>query len=122
MVQVVVATPFYVQSALTAFRRLDPELLLVARSLGASPWQSFWRVGLPLSLPGLASGLSLAAARALGEFGATLMFAGNASGRTQTLPLLIYAALERDVTEAASMALLLLALAALLVAGAGRQA
>lgn len=122
LVQVVVATPFYVQAALTSFRRLDPELLFVARSLGATPWGSFWRVGLPLAFPGLASGLSLAAARALGEFGATLMFAGNAAGRTQTLPLLIYGALERDVTEAASMALLLLALAALLVAGTGRRA
>ncbi|MEM1022410.1 MAG: molybdate ABC transporter permease subunit [Myxococcota bacterium] len=117
LVQVVVATPFYVQAALAAFRRLDPELLLVARSLGSTPWESFRRVGLPLALPGLISGLSLAAARALGEFGATLMFAGNAAGRTQTLPLLIYEALERDVTEAASMALLLLALATLFILG-----
>jgi len=91
----------------------------VASTLGASPARRFFRVALPLTLPGLGTGAALSWARALGEFGATLMFAGNLSGRTQTLPLAIYTALETDLrpAKALSVLLVLVALAVLLSLG-----
>ncbi|GAC1340442.1 MAG: ABC transporter permease [Myxococcales bacterium] len=115
LAEVFVSAPFYLQAALAAFRALDEDLLVVARSLGAGPVRLFFRVALPLSLQGLASGAALSWARALGEFGATLMFAGSLAGRTQTLPLAIYAALETDVRAAQAISLLLLAVAAALL-------
>ena len=115
--QTFVAAPFYVQAAVSMFRRVEPDMLLVARTLGASRPRVFFRVVLPLSRAGLTSGAAMSWARALGEFGATLMFAGNLSGRTQTLPLAIYTALESDLRTAQSLSLILLAVAfALLVA------
>ncbi|HVZ74361.1 MAG TPA: ABC transporter permease [Polyangia bacterium] len=117
LAQSFVAAPFYVQAALVAFRRLDPEVVVVARSLGASPARVFFTIAAPLAAPALGGGAALCWARALGEFGATLMFAGNLVGRTQTLPLAIYAALETDVRTAQSLSLVLVAVAgALLVA------
>jgi molybdate transport system permease protein len=115
LAQVFVSAPFYVQAAAIAFRDLDPRLLIVARTLGASPARTFFRVALPLSAPGLAGGAAMAWARALGEFGATLMFAGNLPGRTQTLPLAIYTALEDDVRVAQALSLVLVAAAAALL-------
>lgn len=115
--QIVVAAPFYVLAAANAFREIDPDLLTVARTLGASPAGAFMRVALPVALPGLAVGAALAWARALGEFGATLLFAGNLGGRTRTLPLAIFTALERDVREALVFALVLAAVAAVLLLG-----
>lgn len=110
------AAPFYVQAAIAAFRRLDPDILLVARTLGASRPRVFFTVVLPMSRGGLAGGAAMSWARALGEFGATLMFAGNLSGRTQTLPLAIYTALESDLRTAQSLSIVLLVVAfALLV-------
>jgi molybdate transport system permease protein len=115
--QTFVAAPFYLQAAIAAFRRLDPDLILVARTLGASPPRLLFTVAIPVSWPGLAGGAAMSWARALGEFGATLMFAGNMSGRTQTLPLAIYTALESDLRTAQSLSILLVAIAfALLVA------
>jgi len=115
--QTFVAAPFYLQAAVAAFRRLDPDLLVVARSLGASRPRVLTAVAVPVSWPGLAGGAALSWARALGEFGATLMFAGNMSGRTQTLPLAIYTALESDLHTAQSLSILLVVVAfALLVA------
>jgi molybdate transport system permease protein len=112
-----VAAPFYLQAAIAAFRRLDPELLLVARTLGASRPRVLFTLAIPLSRGGLAGGAAMSWARALGEFGATLMFAGNLSGRTQTLPLAIYTALESDLRTAQSLSIVLVAVAfALLVA------
>jgi molybdate transport system permease protein len=112
-----VAAPFYVQAAVAAFRGLDPDLVLVARTLGASWPRVFLTIALPLSRGALTGGAALSWARALGEFGATLMFAGNMSGRTQTLPLAIYAALESDLQAAQSLSIVLVAVAfALLVA------
>ncbi|MEZ4322367.1 MAG: ABC transporter permease [Myxococcota bacterium] len=107
LAQIVLAAPFYVQSAAAGFRKVDPDLLLVARTLGVSGPQAVWRVAVPLALPGLTTGVALAWARALGEFGATLLFAGNRPGVTQTLPLAIYAALESDVHTAVALALVL---------------
>jgi molybdate transport system permease protein len=85
-----VSSPFYVRAAIAAFEAVDAELLDAARTLGAHPLRVFARVALPLAAGGLAAGSSLAWARGLGEFGATLMFAGSRPGVTQTLPLAIY--------------------------------
>jgi molybdate transport system permease protein len=117
LAEVFVAAPFYVQAATTAFRRIDPSLFVVARSLGASPARVFFRVAVPLARAGLVSGAAMAWARALGEFGATLMFAGNFTGRTQTLPLAIYTALESnlDAAKALSLVLVLVAFGLLLL-------
>jgi molybdate transport system permease protein len=111
MAQVVVAAPFYVQAAVNAFRGLDRDLLLVARTLGASPTRAILRVAIPVALPGLIGGAALAWARSLGEFGATLLFAGNFTGSTQTMPVAIYTALESDVRVALALSLVLAAIA-----------
>ena len=111
MAEVFVAAPFFVQGAVASFERLDRNLIRVARSLGASPVRVFFRIALPLSAPGLLSGAALSWARALGEFGATLMFAGNLTGRTQTLPLAIYTAMESDLRAAQSLSIVLVSVA-----------
>ncbi|MEL6349865.1 MAG: ABC transporter permease, partial [Myxococcota bacterium] len=115
--QIVVSAPFFVQSAVAAFREVSPDLLLVARTLGASPRQAFFRVAVPLALPGLLSGAALCWARAIGEFGATLLFAGNLSGVTQTMPLAIYTALESDVRAALALSIVLAAASVVLLFG-----
>jgi len=111
MAEVFVAAPFYIQGAVAAFERIDRNLIRVARTLGASPVRVFFRISLPLSAPGLVSGAALSWARALGEFGATLMFAGNLTGRTQTLPLAIYTAMESDLRAAQSLSIVLVSVA-----------
>src|SRR6202008_1640659 len=105
------SAPFYVQGAAAAVRALDPTLLVVARSLGASPARTFFRIALPLARPALVAAAAMSWARALGEFGATLMFAGNLQGRTQTLPLAIYTALESDLRAAQALSILLVLVA-----------
>jgi molybdate transport system permease protein len=109
LAQVVVSAPFYVQAAAAAFRRVDTDLLIVARTLGQTQRGAFLRVAVPIALPGLIGGAALAWARALGEFGATLLFAGNLPGTTQTMPLAIYVALESDVRVAVALSLVLAA-------------
>lgn len=116
LAQLFVATPFFVLPLAEAFRDLDEELLWTARSLGAGPARVFLRVALPLCAPALLGGLAVGWARALGEFGATLMFAGSLPGRTQTLPIAIYAAMEGDLGPARAMAFVLLVAALLLFA------
>ncbi len=113
--QLTVAAPFFVQSAVAGFRNVDDDLILVAQTLGASGVRVFFRVVIPMAWPSLVAGLGLAWARALGEFGATLLFAGNMSGFTQTMPLAIYATLESDVQAAQALALLLAAAAFVLL-------
>lgn len=110
-----VSAPFFVQAAVSAFRRIDEDALIVARTLGASPPGAFLRVGLPLALPGLAAGAAMSWARSVGEFGATLLFAGNLTGRTQTLPLAVYTAMESDVRSAQVLSLVLVAMAVLVL-------
>jgi molybdate transport system permease protein len=111
-----VASPLYVRQAIAAFEAVDPNLVAASRTLGAGPARTFFRVVLPLARGGLAAGEALAFARGLGEFGATIMFAGSAQKVTQTLPLAIYAEFDNnfDVTLAIS-ALLVLISAALLI-------
>ena len=113
LAQVIVSAPFYVQSAAAAFREVNVDLLLVARTLGASPTRTFFMITIPSALPGLMSGAALSWARAMGEFGATLLFAGSLPGVTQTMPLAIFTALESDLDVARAIALLLAAIALL---------
>ncbi|MBH8565966.1 molybdate ABC transporter permease subunit, partial [Nostoc sp. CENA67] len=86
----VVAFPLMYKTALGAFEQIDQNLLRVARTLGANESTIFWRISLPLAAPGIVAATTLAFARALGEFGATLMLAGNIPGQTQTIPMAIY--------------------------------
>jgi molybdate transport system permease protein len=111
--QTFVAAPFYIRSAQARFASVSPELEEAARIDGAGGWMTFWMVTLPLSLNALLTGLALSWARALGEFGATILFAGNLQGSTQTMPLLVYSALERDLGATFGTALILLGIAAL---------
>lgn len=90
----VVALPLMVRAARGAFESVDSRYLLAGASLGRSPWAVFRRIALPLARRGLVVGVVLSFARAIGEFGATLLLAGNIAGRTQTLPLAIYEALQ----------------------------
>ncbi|MFL6006502.1 MAG: ABC transporter permease [Gaiellaceae bacterium] len=86
-----VASPLYIRQAIAAFEATDPNLAAASRTLGAGPFRTFFRVVLPLARGGLIAGLALSFARGLGEFGATIMFAGSLQKVTQTLPLAIYA-------------------------------
>ncbi|MFD3656853.1 ABC transporter permease [Streptomyces sp. NPDC058620] len=116
-----VAMPFLVISLEGALAGLRPRYEETAGSLGASPLRVFWTVTLPMVAPGLAAGAALTWARALGEFGATITFAGNLPGTTQTLPLQVYLLLQDSPEAATSVSLLLLAIAmAVLVALRGR--
>lgn len=97
----VVAFPLMYVTARGALEQLDPQLLQAARTLGASEWRVFGRVAVPLAWPGIVAGMILSFARALGEFGATLMLAGNIPGKTQTLPVAIFFAIESGETQQA---------------------
>jgi molybdate transport system permease protein len=111
-----VSGPFYVRTGIAAFEAVDPRFVDASRTLGASQAKTFARVVLPLARGGLAAGAALAFARGVGEFGATIMFAGSLQRVTQTLPLAIYAEFDVnfDVTLAIS-ALLVLISAAILI-------
>ncbi|MBK8024305.1 MAG: molybdate ABC transporter permease subunit [Chloroflexi bacterium] len=111
MAQSFVAAPFYVRSAIVGFRSTPREIEDAARVDGAGGWRLFRSITLPLSRRILAAGLILSWARALGEFGATILFAGSLQGRTQTMPLLIYNVIERDINAALWTGLILIALA-----------
>lgn len=111
MAEVFVSAPFYVQAATSAFRRIDARWLTVAKTFGASDFQLLMRVAIPLASPALSAGAAMSWARALGEFGATLMFAGNLEGRTQTLPLAIYTAMESDLRAAQALSIVLVVVA-----------
>jgi molybdate transport system permease protein len=108
-----VAMPFYVRQAIASFGSVDPRLLAASRTLGAGAGRTFFRVAVPLARPGLSAGAALAWARALGEFGATIVFAGSLQGRTQTLPLAIYEEFSRGDLDTT------LAISAILVAVSG---
>ena len=112
MALVFVSIPFFIRQAIAAFQVLDPQLLEASRTLGAGPARTFFRIALPLARPGLSAGAALAWARALGEFGATLMFAGTLSGTTQTLPVAVFTELAQDFDVALAIAALLVATSA----------
>jgi molybdate transport system permease protein len=107
-----VASPFYVRQAIAGFEALDPALLDASRTLGASEARTFARVAVPVARGALGAGAALAWGRALGEFGATLMFAGSFRGVTQTAPLAIYERFATDFTSALALAAVLVALSA----------
>ncbi len=115
-----VALPFVTLVAEAGFRGVSRDLEEVAATLGAGPWRRFRRIALPQAVPALAAGVVLGWARALGEFGATVTFAGNLSGRTQTLPLAIFFELERDPEAAFSLSLILVAVSLLVLTAARR--
>ena len=105
--QLFVSAPFYVRAAKIGFEAVDPGLEEISETLGESPARTFLRVSLPLASRALAGGLALCWARAISEFGATLIFAGNLPGRTQTMPLAIMSALETDLSAALALAIVL---------------
>ena len=107
-----VASPFYVRQAMASFASVDRTLLDASRTLGASEARSFLRVMIPAAVPGLAAGTALALGRALGEFGATLMFAGSFQGITQTVPLAIYDRFSTDFESALALSAVLVAVSA----------
>jgi molybdate transport system permease protein len=107
-----VASPFYLRQAIAAFEAVDATLLDASRTLGAGPARTFFRVALPLAGGGLSAGAALAFARGVGEFGATIMFAGSLRGVTQTLPLAIYEQLDVQFDVALAMGALLVVLSA----------
>ena len=107
-----VAGPFYVRQAIAAFEAVDPDLVLAARTLGASPGRAFRRVALPLASGGLGAGAALSLARGIGEFGATIMFAGSLQGVTQTVTLAIYQELDVDFDVALAIGALLVIISA----------
>ena len=98
-----VASPLYIRPAIAAFEAIDPNLVSASRTLGAGPVRTFFRVVLPLARAGLIAGVALSFARGLGEFGATIMFAGSLQGVTQTLPLAIYAQFDQNFDEAVAL-------------------
>ncbi|MGW7236216.1 molybdate ABC transporter permease subunit [Streptomyces sp. NPDC054804] len=112
-----VAMPFLVISVEGTLRAADPRYEEAATTLGASRFTAFRRVTLPLIAPGIAAGSVLAWARALGEFGATITFAGNFPGRTQTMPLAVYLALQNDPDAAIALSLVLLTVSIAVLAG-----
>jgi molybdate transport system permease protein len=107
-----VASPYYMRQAQAAFGALDPSWLEASRTLGASPTRTFARVAVPTAAPGLLTGGALAFGRALGEFGATLMFAGSLAGITQTAPLAIYERFATDFDAALALSAVLVAVSA----------
>jgi molybdate transport system permease protein len=107
-----VAGPLYVRQAIAAFEAVDDDVVAASRTLGAGPTRTFFRVVLPLARGGLAAGLALSFARGLGEFGATIMFAGSLQGRTQTLPLAIYSAFDLGFDTALAISALLVVITA----------
>ncbi len=105
--QTFIAVSLFIRAAALGFAAVEPELEDAAAIDGANQWQTFWRVTVPLSRRALLSGVALAWARALGEFGATIIFAGNFPGRTQTMPLAIYLGFELDLDVAVTLSVIL---------------
>ena len=121
LAQTFVSLPFLVIALEGAARTAGADYEVVAATLGARPTTVWWRVSLPLLAPGLVSGAVLAFARSLGEFGATLTFAGSREGVTRTLPLEIYLQRESDADAAVALSVLLVAVAAVVVVGLGSR-
>jgi len=117
--QMFVAAPFYIRSAKLGFQSVAREYEDISQTLGVSPWRTFWRLTLPLAGPSIITGVALAWARALSEFGATIMFAGNLMGKTQTMPLAIMTAMETSLDTALALSVLLLCGSVTVLAGLG---
>jgi molybdate transport system permease protein len=115
LAELFVATPFYVRQAVTGFSEVDRDIEEAAMVDGASLSTTFFRITLPLASPALVAGAITAWARALGEFGATIIFAGNLPGITQTVPLAIYATLESNFNAAVALSVLVLGFASIVI-------
>jgi len=115
--QIFVSAPFYIRSARISFGAIDKDLEDLSRTLGKSPWHTFWNITIPLTWTGLTTGIALSWARSLSEFGATLMFAGNMIGETQTMPLGIMTAMETDLNTALNLSLVLLMISLIILLG-----
>jgi len=119
----IVAFPLILKSARTAFEAVDPQLENAARVLGLGEWSLFFRVSLPMAWPGILAGVLLVFARSLGEFGATLMVAGSIPGRTQTLSIAVYEAVQAGQDDTATFLVVLTSLTCIVVLlAAGRLA
>jgi molybdate transport system permease protein len=114
--QTFVSSPFYIRQARTSFEDVDQAYENAARTLGASRIYTFFHVILPIAMNGLISGAIMAFARSLGEFGATIMFAGNFQGRTQTMPLAVYTAMQGDLDVSLCLAIILVAISFVVIA------
>jgi molybdate transport system permease protein len=117
LAQTFVAAPFFVSTVVAGLREVEPRYLELAATLRASPSTTFLRVMLPLSMPSVFAGAGMAWARALGEFGATITFAGNLPGVTRTLPLAVYTALQSDLEAAVSLSVVLLVVSFVVLLG-----
>lgn len=116
LAQIFVASPFYVRTARAGFARYDRGIEEAAADLGASPVRVLWSITLPIARPAIGAGAVLAWARALGEFGATIMFAGSIAGKTETMPLAVYGRYEAgDLNTALLLSVILLACAMLVL-------
>ena len=116
-----VAMPFLVIAVEAGLRQADQRFEEAAATLGARPWTRFWRVTLPMIAPSLVAGAALSWARALGEFGATITFAGNLPGTTQTMPLAVYVALETNTDGAIALSLVMLVVSSTILIGLRRR-
>ncbi len=116
MAQTFVAAPFYIRQARTSFEDVDQSVENAARTLGASKMGTFFFITVPIAMNGLISGIILTWARALGEFGATILFAGNFEGRTQTMPLAIYVTMESDLNAAIAISIVLVVISFIVIA------
>jgi len=113
---VVISFPLMYRSARGAFEQVDQNLIYAARTLGLSEWKIFWRILMPMAMPGVVGGGILAFARGMGEFGATTMIAGNIAGKTRTLPLAVYSAVVAgDMKSAGYYALVILMLSLIVI-------
>ena len=115
MAMTFVASPLYVRQAIAAFGAVDPDLLAASRTLGAGAARTFFRVAVPVAASGLSAGAALGWARALGEFGATILFAGSLQGRTETAPIAIYLGLEQGLDQALALGALLITVSAIVL-------
>jgi molybdate transport system permease protein len=113
--QTFVAAPFFIKAAISGFAGVERDLEQAAAIDGADPWSVFRHITMPLAWPVLFGGAVMTWARALGEFGATIIFAGNFPGRTQTMPLAIYIGFELDLSVALTLAVILLAISFLVL-------
>jgi molybdate transport system permease protein len=118
MAIVLVAGPFYVRGAIGAFEAIDPTLIDVAGTLGAGPLRRLLRVALPLAASGLGASAALCFARGIGEFGATILFAGSFQGSTQTLPLAVYSLFDANLDQAIAIGVLLVIVSAAILLSA----
>ena len=118
MAMTFVASPLYVRQAIAAFTAVDPDLLAASRTLGAGPARTFFRVAVPVAAPGLGAGAALGWSRALGEFGATILFAGSLPGKTETAPIAIYLGLEQGLNQALALGALLITVSAIVLIAA----